>query len=77
MTQNIKKQTLGIETLYEQQIRKARQASRNLTGFERAIKICDYFESVGHPHTRKRWPISLLLICKLNNAPASTCVNLL
>ncbi|WP_019027944.1 hypothetical protein [Colwellia piezophila] len=50
MTQVIKKKILDIETLYEQQIKKARQASRNLTGYERAIKICAYFESVGHPH---------------------------
>lgn len=41
---------LDIETLYQKQITKAREASRNLTGYKRAIKICDYFESVGHPH---------------------------
>jgi hypothetical protein len=32
MTENIKKQTLDIKTLYDQQIEKAQQASQNLTG---------------------------------------------
>lgn len=38
------------EQKYNRHIRKARLAARGFEGYERAIKISDYFESVGHPH---------------------------
>jgi hypothetical protein len=39
-----------IETNYNRHIRKARYVARGYEGFERALKICEYFESAGHPH---------------------------
>lgn len=39
-----------IETNYNRHIRKAREAAKGYQDYERAIKICDYFETVGHPH---------------------------
>jgi hypothetical protein len=44
------KKTNCIETNYNRHIRKARYVARGYEGFERAIKICEYFESEGHPH---------------------------
>lgn len=44
------KKTNCIETNYNRHIRKARYVSRGYEGFERALKICEYFESAGHPH---------------------------
>jgi hypothetical protein len=38
------------EQKYNRHIRKARLAAKGFEGYERAIKICHYFESVGHPH---------------------------
>ena len=40
----------NIEQNYNRHIRKARRFAKGYHGYERAIKICSYFESVGHPH---------------------------
>ncbi len=39
-----------IEQNYNRHIRKARSFAKGCHGYERAIKICSYFELVGHPH---------------------------
>jgi len=44
------KKTDCVETNYNRYIRKARQAVKGFEGYERALKICDYFASEGHPH---------------------------
>lgn len=46
----MKTKTTDIWTLYKRQIRAARKAVQGSQGYDRAIKICEYFESVGHPH---------------------------
>lgn len=40
-----------IEKNYNRHIKAARAFSKGTEGYERAIKICEYFESVDHPHT--------------------------
>ena len=40
-----------IEQIYNRHIRKARNFAKGYQGYERAIKICNYFQSVGHPHS--------------------------
>ena len=39
-----------IERNYNRHIRKARSFAKGFQGYARAIKIYNYFESVGHPH---------------------------
>ena len=39
-----------IDKNYRRHIKGARHFAKGTKDFERAIKICDYFESVGHPH---------------------------
>jgi hypothetical protein len=39
-----------LETNYERNIRNARKAVKGLSGYDRALKISAYFESIGHPH---------------------------
>jgi len=46
----MKTKTTDIWALYNRQIRYARKAVQGSQGYDRAIKICEYFESVGHPH---------------------------
>jgi hypothetical protein len=46
----MKTKTTDIWTLYNRQIRYVRKAVQGTHGHDRAIKICEYFESVGHPH---------------------------
>ena len=40
----------NIETNYERHIRNAHKAVKGLSGYDRALKISVYFESIGHPH---------------------------
>lgn len=45
-----KRNTSCHEANYNYHIRKAREAARGLHGYERALKISEYFEEAGHPH---------------------------
>lgn len=39
-----------IETNYNRHIKAARLFAKGASGYDRALKIRDYFESVNHPH---------------------------
>lgn len=46
------KKTDCIETNYNRHIVKARKYVKGFSGYERAIKVCEYFEKAGHPHAK-------------------------
>jgi len=52
-----------IEINYNRHIRKARHVARGYEGFERALKICEYFNAAGHPH-----PDSTFNLVRFNDA---------
>jgi hypothetical protein len=52
-----------IETNYNRHIRKAREAAKGYQDYERALKICEYFNAAGHPH-----PDSTFNLVRFNDA---------
>lgn len=39
-----------VEKNYNRYLAKARAYAKGLEGYDRALKICEYFEGCGHPH---------------------------
>ena len=39
-----------VEKTYYRHLAKARAYAKGLEGYDRALKICEYFEGCGHPH---------------------------